>query len=75
DLHNEAAPVLGALNMLVGMRLNTTTYLNHFSIKNKTSYKKPKPPPSGGSSIALWEVVNHGVVSSRLCGDNAATGF
>lgn len=49
--------------------------MNHLFIKNKKDTLKPKPPPSGGSSIALWEVVDHGVVSSRLCGDKAATGF
>ena len=31
--------------------------------------------PSGGSCITLWEVVDYRSVSSRLCGDNAATGF
>lgn len=31
--------------------------------------------PSGGSCIALWDVVDYWSVSSRLCGDNAATSF
>lgn len=31
--------------------------------------------PSGGSCIALWDVVDYWSVSSRLCGDNAATNF
>lgn len=31
--------------------------------------------PSGGCCIALWDAVDYRYVSSRLCRDNAATGF
>ncbi|ASO78537.1 hypothetical protein AKN40_1733 [Escherichia coli] len=48
--------------------LNTTHFLNHLFTKNKKDTLKLKQMSSGGSCIALWDVVDYRYVSLHLGG-------
>src|SRR5699024_7292592 len=54
---------------------SNTQFLNLRFKKIIKQHTNPTQMPSGGCCIALWDAVDYRYVSSRLCRDNAATGF